>query len=75
MNLTTYSELSYVEERVDALLQKMTLLEKVSLLSGKDKWHTVPIERLGIPSMIMTDGPYGVRANQVRQIFRLTWLN
>ncbi|HEX2953394.1 MAG TPA: glycoside hydrolase family 3 C-terminal domain-containing protein, partial [Bacillota bacterium] len=39
----------------------LTLEEKVSLLSGKDFWGTVPIERLGIPSLVMTDGPHGVR--------------
>uniref|UniRef100_A0A7C4KHK4 Beta-D-glucoside glucohydrolase n=1 Tax=Anaerolinea thermolimosa TaxID=229919 RepID=A0A7C4KHK4_9CHLR len=52
-----------IQERVQALLEKMTLHEKVSLLSGKDAWHTVPIERLGIPSMTMTDGPHGVRSS------------
>ncbi|GAP06216.1 MAG TPA: beta-D-glucoside glucohydrolase [Anaerolinea thermolimosa] len=52
-----------IQERVQALLEKMTLHEKVSLLSGKDAWHTVSIERLGIPSMTMTDGPHGVRSS------------
>ncbi len=53
---------SDLEQRIDALLQKLTVREKVSLLSGKDPWQTVPIERLGIPSLVMTDGPHGVRA-------------
>ncbi len=51
-----------IRQRVDDLLAKMTLHEKVSLLSGADAWHTMPIERLGIPSMTMSDGPHGVRA-------------
>lgn len=51
-----------VEQRAEEILQKMSLEEKVSLLSGKDNWHTFPIERLGIPSLTMTDGPHGVRA-------------
>jgi beta-glucosidase len=51
-----------IDERVDALLAEMTLTEKIALLSGRDLWHTVPIERLGIPSIAMTDGPHGVRA-------------
>ncbi len=50
-----------VEQRISELLAKMTLKEKVSLMSGKDNWHTVPIERLGIPWITMTDGPHGVR--------------
>lgn len=50
-----------IEQRITDLLGKMTLKEKVSLMSGKDNWHTVPIERLGIPWLTMTDGPHGVR--------------
>lgn len=49
-------------QRVETLLEQLTLSEKISLLSGKDIWNTVPIERLGIPSVVMTDGPHGVRA-------------
>lgn len=43
------------------LLAEMTLEEKASLLSGKDFWHTKPIERLGVPSVLVTDGPHGLR--------------
>ena len=53
-----------VDERVETLLKKLTMREKISLLSGEDSWHTVPIERLGIPSLVMTDGPHGVRSSQ-----------
>jgi beta-glucosidase len=49
------------QEIIDSLLKKMTLTEKVALLSGRNKWYTVPIDRLGIPSIVMTDGPHGVR--------------
>ena len=51
-----------IEQRAEELLNKLTLSEKVSLLSGQDIWNTVPIKRLGIPSITMTDGPHGVRA-------------
>jgi beta-glucosidase len=53
-----------VDQRVEGLLIQLTLEEKVALLSGRDAWHTVAIERLGIPSLAMTDGPHGVRANR-----------
>ena len=46
---------------LDALINQMTLEEKVSLLSGADSWHTRAIERLGIPAIRVTDGPHGVR--------------
>ena len=53
-----------VESRIEVLLAQMTLEDKVALLSGKNAWQTVPIERLGIPSLTMTDGPHGGRANR-----------
>ena len=43
------------------LIHKMTLQEKVSLLSGANFWNTQTIERLSIPSMMLTDGPHGLR--------------
>jgi len=43
------------------LIAQMTLEEKASLCTGRDNWHTQSIERLGIPSIMMTDGPHGLR--------------
>jgi beta-glucosidase len=48
-------------DTVNSLLSQMTIQEKVSLLAGTNGWYTVPIERLGIPSLKMTDGPNGAR--------------
>ncbi len=50
-----------VPTQIEDLLSQMTLREKVSLLAGRDMWYTVPVERLGIPSLKMTDGPNGAR--------------
>ena len=49
------------ESRIEALLKDMTLEEKVSLLAGANFWETVPIPRLGIPSIKVSDGPNGAR--------------
>ena len=43
------------------IIDKLTLEEKASLCSGKDFWHTKGIERLDIPSVMLTDGPHGLR--------------
>ena len=43
------------------LLSQMTLEEKASLMSGANFWNTKPVKRLGIPGMMLTDGPHGLR--------------
>jgi len=52
------------DNNVDHLIEELTLEEKVSLLAGADLWHTVPVKRLGIPSIKLSDGPVGVRGSQ-----------
>lgn len=46
---------------IRGLIDQMTLEEKAGLCSGLDFWHTKGIERLGIPSLMLTDGPHGLR--------------
>jgi beta-glucosidase len=51
-----------VEQRVHDLLSRMTLQEKVAMLSGADWMQSVSNQRLGIPSIKMADGPLGIRS-------------
>lgn len=46
---------------VDALLASLTLEQKASLCSGSDFWHTQGLPDAGIPSVMVTDGPHGLR--------------
>jgi beta-glucosidase len=50
-----------MEERIESLIGELTLEEKISMLAGVDFWCTGDVERLGIPSLKMTDGPHGTR--------------
>jgi beta-glucosidase len=43
-------------------ISELTLEEKASLCLGSDFWHTAPVERLGIPRIMVSDGPHGLRA-------------
>ncbi len=46
---------------IQDLIAKMTIEEKASLCSGQDFWHLKGIEHLEIPSIMVTDGPHGLR--------------
>ncbi|SNU00403.1 beta-glucosidase [Ruaniaceae bacterium KH17] len=46
---------------IDELISQMTLEEKASLMSGASFWYSKKVERFGIPSMMLTDGPHGLR--------------
>lgn len=47
------------------ILTHMTLEEKCRMLSGDGMWFTRGCERLGVPRMMMTDGPYGLRKQEM----------
>ncbi len=51
-----------LDARTEELLAQLTLEEKVRLLAGASSFSLHGIERLGIPSLNMTDGPTGVRS-------------
>lgn len=46
---------------VEKVLEEMTLEEKAQMCSGRDFWHTQNVDRLGVPSVMMCDGPNGLR--------------
>ncbi|MDQ0658608.1 beta-glucosidase [Paenibacillus sp. W2I17] len=50
-----------MERNIEELVQQMTLEEKAGMCSGLDFWHLKGVERLGIPSIMVTDGPHGLR--------------
>ncbi|HRX41531.1 MAG TPA: glycoside hydrolase family 3 N-terminal domain-containing protein, partial [Clostridia bacterium] len=50
-----------MHKEVQEILGKLTLLEKAGLCSGSDFWHLKGVERLGMPRIMITDGPHGLR--------------
>ena len=70
-------------EGLKELVAKMTLEEKAAMCSGADFWHTEAVERLGIPAMMVSDGPHGLRKQDqeadnlemcIRDRFRPMWI-
>lgn len=50
-----------MERNLKELISQMTLEEKAGMCSGLDFWHLKGVERLGIPSVMVSDGPHGLR--------------
>ncbi len=55
-----------IEAKIKALLSQMTLEEKVGMIHGNSSFTSAGVERLGIPELIMSDGPHGVRPEHGR---------
>ncbi len=55
-----------MEKEIEKLLGKMTLDEKISMLHGASLFQSGGVERLGIPGVMTSDGPMGVRAEFMR---------
>ena len=49
---------------IKKIMQEMTLEEKAGLCSGADFWYTKAVERLGVPAVMVTDGPHGLRKQE-----------
>ncbi|GAA0967111.1 beta-glucosidase family protein [Frigoribacterium faeni] len=61
MTTSTTGNAADEHARLTELLQRLTLEEKVQLLTGRDFWTTHPLERIGLRRMLVSDGPSGVR--------------
>ncbi|WP_111307908.1 glycoside hydrolase family 3 C-terminal domain-containing protein [Confluentibacter sediminis] len=57
------------DQKIDSLIAKMTLEEKVGMLHGNSMFSNGGVERLGIPELKMADGPLGIR----EEISRDSW--
>lgn len=53
-----------MKRNVKELISQMTLEEKAGMCSGLDFWHLKGVERLGIPSVMVSDGPHGLRKQE-----------
>lgn len=61
MNTRTGGNEAMEQTKIKDIISQMTLEEKAGLCSGLDFWHTKGVERLGIPSEMVSDGPHGLR--------------
>lgn len=53
-------------KEVREILSQMTLEEKAALCQGRGSWFTRALERLEVPAMMMSDGPHGLRKQDLR---------
>jgi beta-glucosidase len=58
-----------IDERIDSIVNAMTLEEKIAMLCGNSIFSSQGIQRLGIPELHYTDGPFGIREEVGRNSF------
>ncbi len=58
-----------IEQKIDSLLLLMTLEEKSQMVRASSSFTSGGVERLGIPELVMSDGPHGVRHEHGRDWF------
>ena len=61
LNPATDAAASAIDRSAADVVADLTLEEKASLTSGASFWTTKPLERVGLPAIMLTDGPHGVR--------------
>ena len=52
-------------EKIESILKEMTLEDKIALCSGENFWETKKYDRYGIPALFMSDGPHGLRKQDI----------
>src|SRR3954469_14855293 len=60
-SLTSPSGAGDMDKRVESILQRMTLEEKIDYIGGYNAFYVRAVKRLGLPALKMADGPIGVR--------------
>ena len=53
-----------ITQGIERMTDSLTLEEKVALLTGRDFWNTIAVERIGLRNMLLSDGPSGVRGER-----------
>lgn len=61
LGASVYAQTESSEARIEAIIQKMTLEEKIDALGGVNAFDVRGLERLGIPLLKTADSPFGVR--------------
>ena len=65
-SIKVFSQDDSTEAKINDLITKMTLEEKVTMIHANSAFTSSGVERLGIRELMMSDGPHGVRPEQGR---------